>query len=103
MIRLSVMYPGGAGNTFDLAYYCDKHIPMARRLLGAALKDVSVDAGIAGGENGAPAPYIAIGYLMFDSLDAFLKAFTPVAGELQGDIPKYTNSKPIIQISEVKI
>ena len=97
------MYPGGAGNTFDLGYYCDTHIPMARRLLGAALKGVSVDAGIAGGEIGAPAPYLAIGHLMFDSMDAFVAAFTPVVGELQGDIPKYTNSKPTIQISDVKI
>ena len=76
---------------------------LARRLLGTALKGVSVDAGIAGGEIGAPAPYLAIGHLMFESLDAFLAAFLPVAAQLQGDIPNYTNAAPIIQISEMKL
>jgi uncharacterized protein (TIGR02118 family) len=103
MIRVSVLYPAGAGDTFDLSYYCEKHMALARRLLGAALKGVSVDAGIAGGEIGAPAPYLAIGHLMFESLDAFLAAFLPVAAQLQGDIPNYTNAAPIIQISEMKL
>jgi uncharacterized protein (TIGR02118 family) len=103
MIRVSVMYPGGAGNTFDLAYYCETHIPMAQKLLAPALKGVGVDAGIAGGEAGAPAPYLAIGYLVFDTLEDFVAAFMPVMGELQGDIPNYTNTKPTIQISEIRI
>ena len=103
MIRLSVMYPSGAGTTFDLAYYCNTHIPLCRRLLGAALKGVSVDSGIAGGSLGAPAPYVAIGHFEFDSLDAFLAAVHPATEELQGDIPKYTNATPVMQISEIKI
>jgi uncharacterized protein (TIGR02118 family) len=50
MIKVSVLYPSGAGKTFDTAYYCNKHIPMVRQLLGAALKGVGVEQGIAGGE-----------------------------------------------------
>jgi|tagenome__1003787_1003787.scaffolds.fasta_scaffold20969295_2 uncharacterized protein (TIGR02118 family) len=103
MVRVSVMYPNGAGNTFDMAYYCGKHIPMAQRLLGAALKAVSVEEGIAGGEIGSPAPFLAIGHLTFDSLDAFMAAFLPVFGDLRDDIPNYTNTKPTIQISDVKL
>ena len=30
-------------------------------------------------------------------------AFTPVAGQLQGDIPNYTNIEPVIQISDIRI
>jgi len=103
MIKVSVLYPSGEGKTFDIAYYCDKHIPMVRRLLGAALKGVAVEQGIAGGEPGAPAPYLAIGHLSFDSVEAFMQAFAPAAEALQGDIPNYTNSRPMIQISEVRL
>jgi uncharacterized protein (TIGR02118 family) len=103
MVRVSVMYPGGPGNTFDMTYYCTKHIPMAQKLLGAALKAVAVEEGIAGGEVGAPAPYLAIGHLSFDSLDAFMSAFPPVLGQLKADIPNYTNTKPTIQISDVRL
>lgn len=103
MIRVSVLYPRGEGKTFDIDYYCDKHMAMVRRLLGAALKGVAVEQGIAGGEPGAPAPYLAIGHLSFDSLEAFMTAFLPVADALQGDIPNYTNSQPTIQIGEVKL
>jgi uncharacterized protein (TIGR02118 family) len=103
MIKVSVLYPSGEGKTFDIDYYCDKHMAMVRRLLGAALKGVAVEQGIAGGEPGTPAPFLAIGHLSFDSLEDFMQAFLPVADTLQGDIPNYTNSRPAIQISEVRL
>ena len=103
MIKVSVLYPNREGGKFDMAYYCDKHISMVRQLLGGALKGVAVEQGIAGGEPGAPAPYLAIGHLSFDSVETFMTAFLPVADTLQGDIPNYTNSRPTIQISEVKL
>lgn len=102
MIRVSVLYPGGDGKAFDIAYYCEKHIPLVQRLLGAALKRVSVDFGI-GSADGSAAPYMAIGYLEFDSVEAYRVAFGPHAAPIQGDVPNYTNARPIIQISEVKI
>jgi uncharacterized protein (TIGR02118 family) len=102
MIRVSVLYPGGEGKTFDIAYYCEKHMPMVQRLLGAAVKGVSVDFGIASAD-GSAAPYMAIGCLTFDSVEAFRGSFGPQAAEIQGDVPNYTNVRPIIQISEVKI
>jgi uncharacterized protein (TIGR02118 family) len=103
MVRLSVFYPSGAGNTFDMAYYCTKHIPLAQKLLGAALRGVSVEEGIAGGAVGTPPPFVAAGHLSFESLDAFAKAFPPILDQLVADIPNYTNTKPTIQISEVKL
>src|SRR5262249_28052518 len=103
MIRVSVMYPNGPGSTFNTDYYCSKHIPLAQKLLGTALRGVSVEAGIAGGEPGTPAPYLALGHLTFDSLDLFRKAFFPALDQLKADIPNYTNTAPIIQISEIKI
>jgi uncharacterized protein (TIGR02118 family) len=42
MIKVSVLYPNRAGAQFDMDYYCDRHIPLVRRLLGAALKGAAV-------------------------------------------------------------
>ncbi|HTQ62067.1 MAG TPA: EthD family reductase [Candidatus Solibacter sp.] len=103
MIQVSVLYANSEGSKFDIAYYCDKHIPMVKQLLGAALKRVAVEQGIAGMEPGSRAPYHAIGQLQFESLESFQSSFGPHAGQIVGDVPNYTNTQPIIQISEVKI
>lgn len=103
MIKVTVLYPNQQGNTFNMAYYCKTHIPLVQRLLGKAVKGVAVEQGIAGATPGAPAPYLALGHLLFDSVEAFQKAFEAHAPEIMGDIPNYTNAQPTIQISEVKI
>jgi len=68
MIKVSVLYPNEAGTKFDITYYLSHHIPMVRRLLGSALKGVSVEHGISGEEPGSSAPYIITGHLVFDSV-----------------------------------
>ena len=52
---------------------------------------------------GSPPAFSAMGHLYFDSVEAFLTAFGPHAGEIMGDIPNYTNVQPTIQLSEVKL
>ncbi len=101
MIKVSVMYPNNEGSTFDMNYYCETHIPLVRRKLGAALRGVTVEQGIGGEEPGSPAPYLALAHLLFDSLEAFQTSFAPHAREFEDDIPNYTNAQPTIQISEV--
>jgi uncharacterized protein (TIGR02118 family) len=103
VIKVSVMYPNAAGTKFDMTYYLDHHIPLVRRLLGSALKGVSVERGISGEEPRSAAPYIATGHLLFDSVQTFQSSFAPYAQEITEDIPKYTNSEPLIQIGEVKL
>ena len=76
---------------------------LVRRLLGAALKGAAVDQGIGGEEPGSPAPYLAIGHLLFESPEAFQTAFGPHVQTIMADIPNYTNSEPTLQISEVKL
>jgi uncharacterized protein (TIGR02118 family) len=71
--------------------------------VGTALKGVAVEHGIAGATPGSAAPYLAIGQLQFDSVDAFQSNFGPHAQEIMSDIPNYTNVQPVIQISEVKL
>jgi uncharacterized protein (TIGR02118 family) len=103
MIKVSVFYPNRDGSKFDMDYYVGKHIPMARKKIGPALKAVAVEQGIAGAQPGTPPPYMAVGHLTFDSVDAFLAAFGPVGAEIQADVPNYTNVEPVIQFSEVKL
>lgn len=78
-------------------------MPMVEGLLGEAIKGSNIDSGIAGGAPGEIAPFIAMGHMIFDSIDSFQKAFGPNAEKIMSDIPNYTNAKPQIQISEIKV
>ena len=103
MIRVTVLYPRTEGARFDWAYYTGSHLPLVRRKLGAALKGLSIEQGLAGGDPGSPPPFAAVAVLSFDSVEAFQAAFAPQAAEIMSDIPKYTTIEPVIQISDVKI
>ena len=103
MIKVSVLYPGGAGSTFDMDYYLNRHIPMVLAKLGAACKRAAVEQGLGGAAPGSPPAFSAMGHLYFDSVEAFQAAFGPYAGEIMGDIANYTNVQPTIQVSEVKL
>jgi len=103
MIRVNVLYPNNAGATFDMDYYLAKHMPMVRERMGSALKSMSVDKGVNGGLPGTEPAYQVVTALGFESVEAFQQAFVPHAPEIQGDIPKFTNVVPTIQISDVKL
>ena len=101
MIKVSVLYPNKAGSHFDTNYYLKVHMPMAACLLGPALKSVSAEIGVSGETPDSSPPYAAIAQFTCESIEAFTKAFMPVADQLQGDIPKYTDIEPVIQISQI--
>lgn len=101
MIKVSVYYPYSDGAAFDMDYYINKHIPMVVDLTGAACKGASVDAGLAGGGPGERPTYVAVGHLLYDTLEEFQGAFGPHAEKIMGDIPNYTPIAPVIQISTV--
>jgi uncharacterized protein (TIGR02118 family) len=103
MIKVSVLYPNDAGATFDMAYYSCHHMPMVQRKCGSACKGIAAEQGLSGGEPGSKPAYIAAGHLTFDSVEAFQKSFGPHAGEILADIPNYTNTKPVVQISKVTL
>ena len=101
MIKVSVMYPSGAGGRFDMDYYVGRHMRLVQDELGGALKGIAVDRGIDSPD--APAPYVAIGHLYFDSVEAYRDAFEPKAGTILGDIPNYTDIEPVVQVSAVEV
>ncbi len=102
MIRVSVLYPGGEGKTFDHGYYVHKHMALVKEWLGSlGLRRLEVDKGVAGGAPGAPAPYTAVGHLYLDSVADFQSAMKPHGKELFADVPNFTNIQPQVQISEI--
>ena len=103
MIKVSVLYPNSAGAKFDMKYYVTRHMPMVRELCGPACRSIAAEGGVGGGDPGSQAPYIAAGHLTFDSVAEFQKSFGPHAPEILGDIPNYTNTKPVVQISEITL
>ncbi len=103
MIKVSVIYPNGQDINFDMDYYCNSHMKLVADRLGDLLVASSVDAGLAGGAPDEPPAYVAMGHLHFASLEECQAGLGEHAPELLADIPNYTNSEPIIQISEVKM
>jgi uncharacterized protein (TIGR02118 family) len=103
MIKVTVLYPNAPDAKFDMKYYVTHHMPMVRDKCGPACRSIAAEGGVAGGASDAPAPYIAVGHLTFDSVAAYQSSFGPHAGAILADIPNYTNTKPIIQISEITL
>lgn len=103
MIKVSVMYPYAPGGRFDHDYYREKHMPMVKRLMGDHLRRYSVERGIRGGDPDSSPPFVAAGHLYCDSLEAFQAGFGPHADEILGDIPRYTDAQPVMQIGEVVV
>ena len=103
MVKVSVLYPNGPGSRFDMGYYLGKHIPMVQQKLGTALKGTAVEGGVSGIQPGSPPAFIAMGHLLFDTVESFQQTFGPHAEAIVGDIPNYTNTQPTIQVSEVKL
>ncbi len=101
MIKVSILYANGEGSKFDHEYYRTSHIPMVKEKMGSALLDSGIEKGLAGGAPDAPAPFVCIGYLNFNSVEDFQQAFGPNAEHIMADIPNYTDITPVIQISEI--
>ncbi|MEP6881595.1 MAG: EthD family reductase [Dokdonella sp.] len=101
MIRLNILYPNTPGSHFNLDYYLGTHMPMAKRLLGDVLKEVTLEHGLAGVEPDSPPTYIMSCHMRFESIEAFMQAWALIGEQLGGDIPNYTDVNPVIQFSEI--
>ena len=101
MIRIAATYPRTAGKKFDLDLYIHKHLPWVRQKFGPyGLKKIEVDQGVEQ-PGGGVSPFFAIGYLYFDSLENFRKAFAAVGAEVVARRAAYTDVVPVVQIGEV--
>lgn len=101
MIKVSIMYPNTPGARFNHEYYRDTHMPLVKTRMGDSCKHYAIDKGMAGGTPGAPATYVCICHIFSDSVGAFQAGFGPHVKEFMGDMANYTESSPVVQISEV--
>jgi uncharacterized protein (TIGR02118 family) len=102
MIKVSVMYPNKPGVRFDHDYYRDKHLPLIKSRMGAALQYYAVDKELTAAAD-APAAYVAMCHLLCDSVEAYQSAFGPYAKETPGTSATSPTRRPFKQISEVVI
>jgi len=100
MIKVSVLYPNEEGKKFDHGYWTTTHLTLVQGLLGPLLVNGEMEKGISSTDPNAPAPFIAIGHLYFNTTDDVHAAFKEHAGAIMGDISNYTDIKPQFQISE---
>jgi uncharacterized protein (TIGR02118 family) len=101
LIKVCVMYPFAEGKTFNMEYYEMKHMPMVAGYLGSNLVKYTIEKGIAGGNPNQPLPYMAIGTFYVKSLDDYKAAIAPNRDAIRADFANYTNTTPVIFISEV--
>jgi uncharacterized protein (TIGR02118 family) len=101
MVKFSIFYPNEEGKNFDMDYYVNSHIPMVMEKLGGAVKGGTVDKGLVGADPSAPPLYVAMGHILFDSVEEFQNAIGPHMEAIMADIPNYTDIQPAVQISEV--
>jgi uncharacterized protein (TIGR02118 family) len=102
LIKVTVLYPYRADARFDMDYYCDSHMPLVQRTLRPALKGLAVDKGVGGEAPGDAPAFIAIGYLLFDSIDSYRAAFAGASADaILNDISNYTDIEPVVQINEI--
>jgi uncharacterized protein (TIGR02118 family) len=102
MFKVNIMYPPTPSGRFDMAYYIDSHMPMVKAKIGQSCTGFTVESGLAGGAPGSPAPFAVIGSLLIKSLEVFGSVMAQHGAEIMADIPNYTDSQPLVQISEVK-
>ena len=94
MIRISVMYPKPA--KFDFDYYQNKHMKLVHKLLDSyGLVKTEVNKGI------GASPYVAVGHLIFNSMEDMQKALQDHDPELAADLENFTDVTPQFQIGEI--
>lgn len=96
MIRMTVLYPGGPEEHFDLDYYLERHMPMVRERLGAALLRDEIWTG-AGTLDGQDPPNRVLLHMYFADRASFDDAFAVAGEEILADIPSYTDIAAVVQ------
>ncbi len=84
-------------------YYLAKHVPTTKaklQSLGIPV-ETEVDEGLGSIIPGEPAPYAAIGYLLFEKMEDLQNGLATHGAEIMADIPNLTNVQPQIQIGHV--
>ena len=100
MIRLLVLYGHPADPAAFDKYYCDKHIPIARRMKG--LKKWTIGK-VQGTPDGQPAPYYYVADLVMESREDFERLLASPEGQAAvADVPNYATGGVTFLYTEVE-
>jgi uncharacterized protein (TIGR02118 family) len=84
------------GGTFNYDYYVNKHMALVHKLLDPfGLVKSEVNKGV------GDSPYMAIGHLVFNSMEDMQKGLQAHDPELAADLVNFSDVKPQFQISEI--
>jgi uncharacterized protein (TIGR02118 family) len=100
MIIFTALYPYGKDKRFDMDYYLTRHVEAIKHGLGDKLRGLSVDKGLSGFGPGTDPAYFVILRVALTS-PADLDLISAMAPQLLADIPNYTDTEPVFQMSEV--
>jgi uncharacterized protein (TIGR02118 family) len=94
MIRVSVLYP--RPGKFDFGYYAKEHMQLVHKLLNPfGLVKSEIDKGV------ESSPYLAVGHLIFNSIEDMQKGLQAHDPDLQADLVNFTDIQPQFQVSEI--
>lgn len=100
MFVVTVTYPNEAGSTFDFDYYLRSHMPLVRtRWAAMGLKEARVLRAVGTPDGSRPSAQV-IALLDFASRQEFEQAVGAHGEEIIGDVPNFTNVKPVLQFNE---
>ncbi len=94
MISVHILYPKTDDSSFDMDYYCEKHMPMLANALGDACTGWGASTVSSG-------PWAAIGWCTVASKDAWDSAMAEHGAAVMGDVPNYTNVTPELVVGDV--
>ena len=100
MIIVTVMYPKTSESHFDLDYYLQKHTPLVKaRFTEMGMESIHLMRGTGAIDGGRP-KFEVIAQLYFSSMQHLQGALAKHGQEIVGDIAKFTDVQPLIQINE---
>lgn len=101
MITYTVFYPYKKNTHFDMDYYCNKHLAIAKSYFGDACKGIVVLKGDS--EKDKTPAYTCICHLFFSNRKDFLEVIEKANAELMADVKNYTDIEPFAEINEVSM
>jgi len=101
MYTVLVMYPNQEGAKFNVDYYLETHMPLVEKQLKPhGLVSWEVLHGLSG-TAGTAAPYLCVGMMRFKTPEGYDKGVQAVGELLRGDIPNFTNVRPVRLLTKV--
>ncbi|CCF36772.1 ethyl tert-butyl ether degradation EthD [Colletotrichum higginsianum] len=101
-VTITVVFPNEPDASYDIEYYVSKHMPLIQERWG---KYGVVSWSVTKFQNGVDgsAPLYAFGSVVtWDNVDQIKAAFAgPEAGEIMGDVAKFSNKQPVFLTGEV--